>query len=123
MDEELLRQRRKEKILARSGLSPLSHPEAELTSDPSQNYKKIQQVEHDKVLFIQKIHYKIRCYVIFFVSLCMGFLSVERYLVNPFYLFLMSYIPYRSIRGLGYFIGADNYGEMNSIQKVSLIVV
>jgi hypothetical protein len=42
--------------------------------------------------------------------------------LNPFYLFLMSYIPYRSIRGLGYFIGADNYGEMHSIQKVGILL-
>lgn len=123
MDEELLRQRRREKILARSGLSPAPSAEkAELTLDPSQDYKKIQQLENSKVIIIQKVYSKIRCYVIFLVGLLIGFLSVQEYLMNPFYLFLMSYIPYRSIRGFGYFIGADNYAEMHSIQKVGILL-
>jgi hypothetical protein len=50
MDEETLRQRRREKILARSGLSPVSPVEkVETPSEATADYKKIQISEEKKV--------------------------------------------------------------------------
>ena len=56
MDEETLRQRRREKILARSGLSPVSPVEkVESPSDPTADYKKLQTAEEKQVNCIIEI--------------------------------------------------------------------
>lgn len=56
MDEETLRQRRREKILARSGLSPAAPVDkVESPSDATADYKKLQIVEEKKVRSIIEI--------------------------------------------------------------------